>query len=74
MRGITLATNLSFAMMPAVMSLLIQPGRIAFAVTPWRASSTDSDVLIHAQVDVNEFVQPFALQLCHTRNSTLNRS
>src|SRR5207249_9297517 len=41
-RGITLATNLSLAMMPAVMSLLIQPGRIAFAVTPWRASSTAS--------------------------------
>ena len=42
MRGITLATNFSLAMMPAVMSLLIQPGRIALAVTPWRASSTAS--------------------------------
>ncbi len=42
MRGITLATNFSLPMMPAVMSLLIQPGRIAFAVTPWRASSTAS--------------------------------
>src|SRR6185295_20240555 len=42
MRGITLATNFSLPMMPAVMSLLIQPGRIAFAVTPWRANSTAS--------------------------------
>ena len=41
-RGITLATNFSLAMMLAVMSLLIQPGRMALAVTPWRASSTAS--------------------------------
>src|ERR1700730_14364146 len=33
-RGITLATNFSLAMMPAVISLLIQPGRMALAVTP----------------------------------------
>ena len=41
-RGMTLATNLSLAMMFAVMSLLIQPGRMALEVTPWRASSTAS--------------------------------
>src|SRR3954447_21742627 len=33
-RGITAATNLSSASTRAVMSLLIQPGRIAFEVTP----------------------------------------
>src|SRR5436305_13579896 len=41
-RGITAATNLSSASTRAVMSLLIQPGRMALAVTPWRASSTAS--------------------------------
>jgi hypothetical protein len=33
-RGITAATNLSSASTRAVMSLLIQPARIAFEVTP----------------------------------------
>jgi hypothetical protein len=32
MRGMTLLTNFSFAMMPAVISLRIHPGRMAFAL------------------------------------------
>jgi hypothetical protein len=34
MRGVTARTNFSSAMILAVMSLLIQPGGIALAVTP----------------------------------------
>ena len=32
MRGMTLLTNFSFAMMPAIISLRIHPGRMAFAL------------------------------------------
>ena len=42
MRGMMAPTNLSSDIIRALISLLIQPGRIAFAVTPYRASSTAS--------------------------------
>ena len=46
MRGSTFLANFSLPMALAVMSVSIQPGRMALARTPWRANSTASARII----------------------------
>ena len=46
MRGSTFSANFSLPMALAVMSVSIQPGRMALARTPWRANSTASARII----------------------------
>src|SRR5213596_1401902 len=57
-RGITLATNLSLAMMPAVMSLLIQPGRIKSEMTAGIMANDKFVANVMPRIPVRRFGEP----------------